>query len=102
VNGEAWITGSPSLKTLEMKKQKRVKDAGGYLVDEKQIGPYNDRTEAVIIDNVLDRERQKPRVKVMRTENLSLLAGTSTVAVFKIVRRHAANIAPILFSENFQ
>jgi hypothetical protein len=77
-----------------MKKHLRIKDLGPYLVDEKQIGEFNDHTQGIVMDSVADREKLKPKVKIMRTENMGLLAGSSTVALFKITKRHAANMTP--------
>ena len=68
-------------------KKKRIEDHGEYLVDEKHINT-TDGMEAIVIDNVWDRDRQKPRVKVFRTSNVSLLAGSSTVAIAKITKCH--------------
>lgn len=77
-----------------MKKHSRIKDLGHYLVDEKQIGEFNDHTAGIVMDSVMDRDKQKPKVKIMRTENMDLLAGGSTIALFKITKRHAINMAP--------
>jgi hypothetical protein len=74
-----------------MQRRNKVKDLGPYLVDEKQIGEFNDHTQGIVMDSVPDREKLKPKVKVMRTENMDLLAGSSTVALFKITKRHAVN-----------
>lgn len=77
-----------------MKKYSRIKDMGTYLVDEKQIGEFNDHTTGIVMDNTIDRDRQKTKVKIMRSENISLLAGASTAAIFKITKRHAVNMTP--------
>lgn len=74
--------------------KRKIKDIGPYLVDEKQIGEFNDHTAGIVMDNVIDRDKQKPRIKMMRTENLNLLAGSSTTALFKITKRHAVNMTP--------
>lgn len=43
-----------------------------------------DNTTCLVMDNVWDRDKQKLRVKVVRTSNHGLYAGSSTVAVFRI------------------
>lgn len=73
---------------------------GPYLVDEKNLGSFSETTEGIIIDNVLDRDRQKIRVKVLRTEKVSLWTGLSTVAVFRIKKAPPVGATPGIF-ENF-
>ena len=63
--------------------QKKIIDKGAYLVDEKFMGTIGSDTVALIMDNVIDRDKRKPRVKMMYTSNVSLLAGQDTVAVFR-------------------
>lgn len=61
----------------------KVKDLGPYLVDEKLMGNILPETNAMVMDNVWDRDKHKPRVKLMYTSNVNLLAGSNTVAVFR-------------------
>lgn len=68
---------------------RKIKDHGPYLVDEKYLGEYNEHTTGIVMDCINDRDKMKPRIKVMRTENINLLTGSSTVAVFKIKRPEA-------------
>src|SRR5690242_17878408 len=63
---------------------KKLRDKGPYIVDERNLGECNDNTQGIVMDCVTDLDKFKPRVKVMRTEKIKLLAGLSTVAVFKI------------------
>lgn len=77
--------------------KKKVKDLGPYLVDEKNRGDLSDTSEGVVMDNTISRNpdhHNKPKVNYFVTENLSLLAGNSTVALFKITKRHAVNMTP--------
>ena len=67
-----------------------MKDHGGYLVNEKYLGQCNHNTLGVVMDNIMDRDKHKPVVKIMRTENIELLAGSHTVAVFRIKNKSAA------------
>lgn len=63
---------------------KKSRDIGPYIIDEKWLGELNENTVGIVVENSLDREKFKPRVKVMRTENIDLLAGHNTVAIFRI------------------
>lgn len=67
-----------------MKKRGTIKDKGNYLVDYRRAGRLMDDTNCLVMDNVWDREKQKIRVKVVRTSNSGLYTGSSTVAVFRI------------------
>lgn len=55
-------------------------------VNNRLIGEFNDKTEGVVIDNVLTKERQH-QVKPIRTEKVDFFVGLSTVAVFRIISR---------------
>lgn len=60
---------------------------GPYLVDYKWAGQFTEEITHIVMDNVLNRERQKLSVKVIRTSVPNIWIGTSTVAVFKIKRK---------------
>lgn len=74
-----------------MKKREPIKDKGNYLVDYRRAGRLIDDTNCLVMDNVWDRDKQKLRVKAVRTSNPGLYAGSSTVAIFKIKKPLFAN-----------
>lgn len=80
-----------------MSHPKKSKDVGPYIIDRKFEGELTEETTAVLIDNVIDREKMKPRVKIFYTSNEKLLAGNNTVAVFrrKVIAAPAAEEAPV-------
>lgn len=63
---------------------KKIRDLGPYIVDEKHAGPLDSSITAVVMDNVMDRDKRKIRVKMFNTMNIPLWVGSSTVAIFKI------------------
>jgi hypothetical protein len=75
---------------MQSKDRIRIIDAGPYLVDNKLLGTLDQDTEGIVMDNVQDRDKMKLRVKIMRTSNIELLQGNSTVAVFRIKRKDKA------------
>lgn len=89
-----------------MSYPKKSKDIGPYIIDRKFEGELTEDTTAVLIDNVLDREKMKPRVKIFYTSNEKLLAGNNTVAVFRKKVIAVAEEAPVnvtnLLSGHFQ
>lgn len=79
-----------------MKKIKRVKDRGPYVVDESNRGTITERTVGVVMDNTISRNpnhHNKKKVNYFVTENLGLFCGNNTVAVFKIKERSSSETA---------
>ena len=66
-----------------MKRKSKIKDHGRWLTDESYLGNA-DGSSAIVMDCIMDREKRKPRIKTYRTNNVNLLAGQHTVAIFKI------------------
>jgi hypothetical protein len=62
--------------------KKRRKQYYGYEVDDKFIGELNYKTIAIIMNNSWNRDNHKTTVRSFRTENIDLLAGNNTVAIF--------------------
>jgi hypothetical protein len=85
------ISGTIRPHIKQMKKREPIKDNGPYLVDYRRAGSFMDNTTCLVMDNVWDRDKQKLRVKVVRTSNPGLYAGSSTVAVFRIKEMYEPN-----------
>lgn len=69
-----------------MKRNKNIEHYGPHTINTKWLGEFNAKTEGVVIDKVVTKEG-KIQLKPQRTENIELLAGESTVAVFHIKGR---------------
>ncbi len=63
-------------------KKNRLKQYKGYEVDNKFIGPFNDKTTAIVMNNSWNRDNNKITVRSFRTENPDFHAGYNTVAIF--------------------
>lgn len=66
--------------------KKRIRDVGPYMINEKQLGQYNDQVTAIVMDNLMSRENRKLVVKPIRSANPEIWIGSNTVAVFRIKR----------------
>jgi hypothetical protein len=61
-----------------------------WSVDTKFRGHLNERTEGIVMDNVADRINPgRTKIKYFVTENIDLLAGNNTVAIFRIKKEEA-------------
>lgn len=65
-------------------KKKKIFDKGEWLSDYTLMGNLTADTTAIMVDNIVDRVKMKPRVKMYGVDNIALFAdGTYTVAVFR-------------------
>lgn len=72
-----------------MKKKSKIISKGPYLVDECYRGSLTERSSAIVMDNTFSRQHNNRRkVAYFITENVELLAGQNTVALFKI-KKHS-------------
>jgi hypothetical protein len=89
-----WF-GGPFFKKKQM-KQKKIKDMGPYLAQDKTDKNLWPETVAIIVDNCRDRDTGKLKVKMQNVNKEGFWEGESTVAVFikaGIRNRDAMNIA---------
>lgn len=70
-----------------MKRNRNIERVGPHIINNKWLGPFNENTEGIVVESVTTREGAK-QLKPMRTENIELLKGELTVAVFRITKRN--------------
>lgn len=60
-------------------------------MDYTNSGHLTPETNAIVMDNVIDRDKHKPKVKVVITSVPAIYIGSSTVAVFRVKLKENGN-----------